>query len=79
MEIFNITIDGKNYNYLDNKTIDNINYVLFEDENARYINEYIIEDGAIKLIPISDEEVNRVTCFYFIIDSTINSFFNRIL
>lgn len=47
-----ITIDGKNYDYIDKCTIGEKNYIVFEDEECVYVNEYKVVNNQIVFINI---------------------------
>lgn len=53
--MFDITIDGKTYDYIDKYEIDNHTYVVFEDEDSIYVNEIILDNNQTKFVPINIE------------------------
>lgn len=55
-----IKIDNKSYNLIDSVCIDNKNYMAYEDEEKIYISEYIVENNQIKLLTITEKELERV-------------------
>ena len=55
-----IKIDNKNYNLIDSVCIDNKNYMAYEDEEKIYISQYIVENNQIKLLTITEKELERV-------------------
>ena len=52
--MFNINIDGKNYEFLNSTTIDNKSYVAFFDEDTIYIKEYTFLNDNIIFNDIDD-------------------------
>ena len=50
--MFDITIDGKVYDFIDKYEIDSHTYIVFEDDDAIYVNEIIIENNETKFLPI---------------------------
>jgi hypothetical protein len=55
-----IKIDNKSYNLIDSVCIDNKNYMAYEDEEKIYISQYIVENNQIKLLTITEKELERV-------------------
>ena len=50
--MFDITIDGKVYDFIDKYEIDSHTYIVFEDDDGIYVNEIIIENNETKFLPI---------------------------
>ena len=55
-----IKIDNRSYNLIDSVCIDNKNYMAYEDEEKIYISQYIVDNNQIKLLTITEEELERV-------------------
>jgi hypothetical protein len=60
MDLFEFTIDGIKYEYMDSKKINNKNYILYTDGDKDYISEYDLIDGQLKISPIDEYTFNMV-------------------
>ena len=60
MDLFKITIEGKDYEYLDSKNINGKDYVLYTDGNQDFISEYVFVNGSINLIKIDDSTIELI-------------------
>lgn len=60
MDLFDIKIDNKNFNYIDSIKIDNKNYVAFSDDDNIYVSEYKIINGDIIFDDVDDLTYDKV-------------------
>ena len=60
MNVFEIVIDNKIYEYVTSKKINNKNYIAYADDNNIIISEYLLDNNKLKLLPISDEILSMV-------------------
>lgn len=60
MKVFNIKIDGKDYEYIDSKNIDGVDYVLYADESNIYISQYEIVNNQILLKEVNEDVLPKL-------------------
>ncbi len=60
MGLFNIIIDGKNYDYIDSINYENENYVAYSDEDSIYISKYTMHDEEIEFMDIDEDTFNKI-------------------
>lgn len=60
MNVFEIVIDNKKYEYVTSKKINNKNYIAYADDNNIFISEYLLNNNKLELLEISDEIFNMV-------------------
>lgn len=60
MDLFDIKIDNKNFNYIDSIKINEKNYVAFSDDDNIYVSEYKIIDGDIIFDDVDDLTYDKV-------------------
>ncbi len=60
MDLFNIIIDNKKYNYIDSISLKNKNYVAFTDDENIYVSEYFLIAGDIVFKNVDDATYDMV-------------------
>lgn len=60
MEMLEISIDGKKYEYVDSISYNGKCYVAFSNGGDITISEYVIENDSINLVSLTDEEFETV-------------------
>lgn len=54
MDMLSMTIEGKQYEYIDSILYEGKNYVAFCDEECISICEYVMEENKVKLFPLDE-------------------------